>query len=410
MERALHTDTKYKPFQRHIAVLLVVLFSLSFFLSACGEDKTTAIPADYGDYGKNIALELASLYPYRSAYSPEEKAAGEYVKSEFEKLGYEVEEQVFSSPTDPSATSINYIVHINGEGLMIFGDDGEYHETHSQVIVGAHYDTYYGVSSAAEAPDFDGIQDNASGVGCLLTIAAQLKDLSLGYDVVLIAFGAGDAGYAGATYYASQLTAEEIANTDAMYCIDSIYAGDKLYASSGWNSLVAGQKYDKRRKLYEAYDVAYGNCLASINGVDLYYNESGIQTDINGDGVIDIYREITTTQSDYTPFDLAGIPTVYFESYDYNYTTLAEMKETKNLDLQAFSGMIRHTDLDSTKLLALSVDEDQLIDRINNTACIIVGAIMKGAHNGVSISDYEAGETVSATVHIYSVETETQSS
>ena len=195
-----------------------------------------------------------------------------------------------------------------------------------------------------------------------------------------------------------------------MYCIDSIYAGDKLYASSGWNSLVAGQKYDKRRKLYEAYDVAYDNCLASINGVDLYYNESGIQTDINGDGVIDIYREITTTQSDYTPFDLAGIPTVYFESYDYNYTTLAEMKETKNLDLQAFSGMIRHTDLDSTKLLALSVDEDQLIDRINNTACIIVGAIMKGAHNGVSISDYEAGETVSATVHIYSVETETQSS
>ena len=129
-------------------------------------------------------------------------------------MGYTVEEQTFPS-ADNTGTSTNYIVRIPGEGMM-FLDEGQYKEEHRQVIVGAHYDTLYGEEDAAAVPDFDGIQDNASGIGCLLTVAKQLKTVSAGYDVILVAFGAGDASYAGAAAFAAQMTPDEISSTDAM--------------------------------------------------------------------------------------------------------------------------------------------------------------------------------------------------
>lgn len=376
------------------------LLILPVLLSGCGKDDKIEIPiADYGSYGSDIATGLATGFPYRKAYSAEEKGAGEYVKSEFEKLGYTVTEQVFDAP-DHSGSSTNYIVKIPGQGFMIAAEDGSYKEEHRQVIVGAHYDTVFGTSNSAANPDFDGIQDNASGIGCLLTLAKQLKDTNYGYDVTLIAFGAGEDSAAGAAYYASQMTSEETASTDAMYCVESIYAGDKLYASAGWNSLASGKKYEMRRKLYEAYDVVYENLLSSKNGVDLLYNESGLSFDVNGDGTADIYREVTLNTSDYVPFDKAGIPIVFLESYDYNYSTLEEMKETKNLNLQTAAGMVRHTDLDSIHLLSASLDEGQLDKRINNTAFILLKCIEKGVHDGLPKSAYEAGETLAPTVHV----------
>lgn len=387
-------------FRKVTALILSSVLILPVLLGGCGKDDKVETPiADYGTYGSAIATALATDYPFRKAYSPEEKSAGEYVKSEFEKLGYTVTEQTFDSP-DHSGTSSNYIVKIPGQGFMMASEDGSYKEEHRQVIVGAHYDTALGTSNSAANPDYDGIQDNASGIGCLLTLAKQLKGTNYGYDVILVAFGAGEDSAAGAAYYASQMTPDETASTDAMYCVESIYAGDKLYASAGWNSLAAGKKYEMRRKLYEAYDVVYENSLSSKNGVDLLYNESSISLDVNGDGTADIYREVTLNPSDYVPFDNAGIPIVFIESYDYNYATVEEMKETKNLNLQTAAGMIRHTDLDSIDLLAASLDEGQLDKRINNTAFILLKCIEKGLHNGLLKSAYEAGETLAPTVHV----------
>jgi len=386
--------------RRVITVLLCLLFVLPVLMSGCGSSdvKVVAI-ADYGDYGTLIARTLASDYPFRKAYSAEEKESGSYVKSEFEKLGYKVEEQTFSS-SDQTGTSANYIVKIPGEGLMFQNEAGTYVLENRQVIVGAHYDTLYGASDAATMLGFDGIQDNACGIGCLLTFAKQLRTQSVGYDVVLIAFGAGHDSYAGARAYSSLMTADDIASTDAMYCVESIYAGDKLYASAGWNSLIPGTKYEMRRKLYEVYDVVYENSLSSKNGVDLLYNESGLSLDVNGDGILDVYREVTQTMSDYAPFDSAGIPTVFFESYDYNYSNVSEMKETKNLHLQMNGGLIRGTNADSLSILEVSLAEDQLMKRINNTAFILLKAIEKGAHNSLTRDAYAAGVTLVPVVHV----------
>jgi len=387
-------------FTRIIGLFICLVFILPVFLTSCGSgDDEVVLLADYGDYGTQIAQTLAEEYPYRKAYSAEEKEAGAYVKSEFEKLGYKVEEQTFSS-ADQTGTSTNYVVKISGEGLMFLNEDGSYVNKKKQVIVGAHYDTSYGTADAAAVPAFNGIEDNACGIGCLLALAKELRTNSMGYDVILIAFGAGGDSYAGAAAYTAGMSADEIASTDAMYCVESIYAGDKLYASAGWNSLVPDNKYEMRRKLYEVYDVVYENSLSSKNDVDLLYNESGLFVDVNADGTADVYREVTLTLSDYVPFDRAGIPTVFFESYDYNYSEVSAMKETKNLNLQAYGGMIRRTNEDSLSVLETSLPEGQLKLRINNTAFIILKAIEKGAHNSITKAAYTAGVTIPQVIHI----------
>ncbi len=390
-----------KPlYLRAVILFMCLIFTLPLFLTGCGSEETAVEKhADYGDYGALAAKALASRYPYRKAYSETEKSAGTYIKNEFEELGYKVEEQTFSSAGN-TGTSTNYIVRIPGTGLMFLDSDESYIKESRQVIVGAHYDTEYGTEDAAAYPDFNGIQDNACGIGCLLTIAKEIRSENNGYDVILVAFGAGDDSYTGARAFADSMTESEISSTDAMYCIESIYAGDKLYANAGWNSLVPGQKYEMRRKLYEAYDVVYENQLSSSNGVDLLYNECGQFLDVDGDGDSEVFREVTTTLSDYVPFDNAGIPIVFFESYDYNYSTISEMKETKNLHLQENGGLIRRTNYDSISTLLESMAEGQLELRINNTAFIIIEAILKGAHDSISVQAYKAGETIAPPVHV----------
>lgn len=376
-------------------VILLILMG-SFLLPACffgQDDESDILPADYGKYGEQIAITLAENYPNRESFSQQQRDAGLFVKEEFEKLGYEVEEQVFNN-FDRTKQSINYYVRIAGEGFMERTDGEEYLPVRKTVIVGAHYDCSVPELMEDVVSLHDGIQDNASGIGCLLTLAKEMYGKTFGYDVILVAFSGGSASYAGAEAFVDAMTLDEISSTEAMYCIESIYAGDKLYASAGHNSLQSGKKYEKRRKLYEAYDVVYDNMLNSLNNVDLYYNMSGILLDIDGDEISDVYREITLSESDYIPFDKVGIPIVFFESYDYNFTSLEEMKETKNLNLQEEGGQIRGTGYDSYVILSEQLDEERLMDRINNTAFIILEAIKKGSHNSVTVSEYEAGITL----------------
>ena len=381
--------------KRVICFVLALWMGIGLAATGCSADteEDTPIPADFGQYGADIARELCGQFPYRKAYSAQEKGAGDFIKDAFSALGYSVEEQVFTAASG-LGYSTNYIVRISGEGFMIPNEQGILTPSNKTVIVGAHYDTVYGQEDAQTVPDFDGIQDNACGIGALLTLAQQIAEAKPAYDVILVAFGAGNDQFSGARAFLGAMSQEEIEACDAMYCIESIFAGDKLYASSGMNSVADNMKYAMRRKLYEAYDVCYDGRLSYLYGVDLLYNQSGQQINLDADPYMEIYREVTLTQSDYVPFDSAGIPIVFFESYDYNFAKIEEMKETKNLDLQENGGLIRRTNYDSLETLEASLPEGQLEKRINATAYIILGAIMKGTHIGVSMSDYEAGVTL----------------
>src|ERR1035437_9784590 len=142
----VNSSRKPSTLLRIVGLILSLSLVVPVFLTGCGSSETEEILiADYGDYGSQIAKTLAEKYPFRKAYSPEEKEAGIYLKNEFEKLGYKVEEQDFPS-SDKTGTSANYIVRVPGEGLMFENDKGEYTLENRQVIVGAHYDTLYGTA------------------------------------------------------------------------------------------------------------------------------------------------------------------------------------------------------------------------------------------------------------------------
>lgn len=403
-----------------LALTAVFIFSsaVSVLLTSCKKDDGKKIrPADYGSYGSDLARKIAADHPDRKPYSEGEKATGEFIKEEMTKLKFEPEVQTF---TTKNGTSANYVVKITGTGFYDEDSEGKVVTKHRIAIIGAHYDNLppetkkventkttskKGAETTALEYSFDGISDNASGTACLLTAMKAFSEYPpFAYDVYFVAFGAGNDDYAGAREFYNSLTGEEKLRIDVMYCMESLYAGDKLYASSGYKSLDPQNRYKMRRKLYQAYDVCFANTLFTNYGFDLYYNESGVKTDLNGDGTEDIYNEVSANKSDYLVFDEAGIPVVFFDSFEYNFTKMDEMKETKNLNLQNYGGMIRRTHDDSTVFLdsvlmepdydrdgdgEIDCSGDRLQIRINAVAFIIVEALLKGSDYGMTKVQYD---------------------
>lgn len=355
-------------------VAIACMFLAATLLGSCNNNTNVSPGMNVGPEGVAFAKKIAAQFPYRKAYSQQEKGVASLIETELKDMNYKPEVVTFG--TDKSISQ-NIIVKIEGKGFQeenSKADSSTDSMIRKQVIIGAHYDSFIGIEQKATFPDYDGIQENASGVGALISIAKELKGSNNGYDVILVFFGAGNDNFAGAKNYFASMTKDEIAKTDAMYCIESIYAGDKLYAHAGINSTVKGTKYEKRRKLYEISDVAIANTI------DLRFNESDLDIDVNNDKVNEVYREITTTKSDYSVFDNANIPCVFLESYDYYGETQTIQQESKNPSFGSTSGKIRGTNFDSMLKLAEVLEKDRLETRIKNTAFLVVKAIEKGIY------------------------------
>lgn len=417
----------------------VTVLAQPLFLASCKTNKGDQKPADYGSYGSDIAREIATKFPDRGAYSSGESRTGAYIEEKIKELGYTPDVQTFSGSGGSSA---NYIVKIPGTGFYCANDDGTFELEHRVAIIGAHYDAdllpeyggyeagdeyededyydedyyddeyeeYYDEEEPAEpAAGFDGISDNASGTACILTALKAFKDYqNVGFDVWFVFFGAGTDNFTGAEAFYQALTYDEQHSIDVMYNVESLYAGDKVYASSGYKSLISSRRYEMRRKLYQAYDVCFSNTLYTNYGFDLYYNESGVKIDLDDDGVSDTFKEMPKTLSDFKVFDDRMIPVVYFESYEYNFTSYDQMKETKNLSLQEFGGNIRQTPADCLAVLdPVLVEEDydrngdgeidcsgdRLQIRINCIAFIICESLLKGSDKGMTPAEYEVYRT-----------------
>lgn len=435
---------------RFFALLIVVIMVIS--ITGCDRDDQVEFmkPADFGEFGSDFAREFANDWPNRTPGSIQEKNAAGAIEQAFSNLGYDPEVQAFTYVGENSEIigSQNIIVRIPGKGFTVTKEGGGTSNVRKTAVVGAHYDVSVTVEESEAArlereqneetsesvtetetettgedesettetetlyteidlpmptlDEFDGIHNNAAGIGVLLTTAKRLADIESGYDIILVAFGAGCDSFAGSRAFVASLEEEEIENIDIMYNIDGIYAGDKVYAHAGHNSVLGGDKksYDKRRKLYEATDVYYENELYTNNLFALYTNQSGIYVpwgDVER-GETAVYREWTRNESDHTPFDNLGISIVYFQSYDYDFDSMEDMKESSNPAFAATNGIISGTAFDSSEYLTSlfelnqsgtisSRDERNDIDiltrRINNVAFIIEGGIKKGLHNAV---------------------------
>lgn len=370
--------------RRLLTLLLVASFLL---LVACDDNRgQAALPADFGPEGAEFAVRIAEAFPRRPAGSAGEAGAADLITEEFTRLGYAPERQTFN--LSGGATSQNIMVRIPGNGFTyVEGEDGalqnEANREHlgedinRRVYVTASYNTPNLSQETVDSGQFNGISDNASGLAALLTLAKQLKHYSLGYDVIIVALGGFNDNYAGARALFGSLTDQELAETDCFYEIRNIYAGTKLYAHSGWSSLLEGQKYEMRRRAYAMTDVAIEHGLIDSIGADLYLNQAGFYVDSPLGGSRVIYREFTLTPSNYRIFDAASIPIVYFEAYDYDGRSIDNLSETRSPDFAETGGQVTATRFDNAAYLSSVLGENHLEQRVNMMAFVIAEGLLK---------------------------------
>jgi Peptidase family M28 len=121
---------------------------------------------------------LAQDYPDRVTGSPGAARAAEYLKAEFQKMGYHVSGDLFNM----------WLAGKRVEGQNVVAEvPGEVRES---VAVIAHYDSQFTSHQAAE--------DNASGVGTLLELARGLNDQPHHRGLIFVATDAEEWGMIGA--------------------------------------------------------------------------------------------------------------------------------------------------------------------------------------------------------------------
>lgn len=119
--------------------------------------------------------------------------------------GLKVEARVNKSPLFP-LPSRNVIAELNND----IEDD-------EVLVVGAHYDTTH---------ETQGANDNGSGVAVALTLAEELANDELPFDLRFVLFGAEEIGLNGSFEYVGGLEDEEIERIIAMINLDVVGTGD----------------------------------------------------------------------------------------------------------------------------------------------------------------------------------------
>jgi len=96
------------------------------------------------------------------------------------------------------------------------------------VLVTAHYDT---------VPDVPGANDNASGVGAVLTLAQRLRDRAFPFTLRFILFGGEEEGLFGSRAYVQSLSPEERGRIRGVLNLD-VVGSPALLATAGHEGLV----------------------------------------------------------------------------------------------------------------------------------------------------------------------------
>ncbi len=148
--------------------------------------------------------------------------AAEWVQTQFEDSGWSVHRQRFHTPAGfswnadvPAGTSVNLIA-----------TRGDVETGKPWLLVGAHLDT---------VPLAPGAEDNASGIGVLLTLADALADRRSRLPVVLVAFGSEeprgegeDDHHYGSRAFVDELTPAQRRSLRGMVSMDRVGVGGVL--------------------------------------------------------------------------------------------------------------------------------------------------------------------------------------
>lgn len=215
---------------------------------------------------------LSDAIGSRVAGTPSEARAADVIADWFRSLGYAAVRQPFTfAENGTTRTSANVVATLAGSGPR-------------QVVIGAHYDS---VSVGR------GAFDNASGVGLLLQLAAQLRTAHPTCSLVFVAFGAEEPGEKGSAAFFRSLTEGQRDATALMVNLDSVAGGDHVYC---YSSLAAPWP----QRAFRGLARRLGYEIRTSPGLNTHYP-----------------RGTTGDWSDHVAFMRHGIPYLYLEATNW---------------------------------------------------------------------------------------------
>jgi aminopeptidase YwaD len=169
---------------------------------------------------------LAGVVGPRPGTAPSYFRAADWVEGQFRQLGWRVDRQVFPVP---GGYSWNAPVDA-GDSVNLVAQRGDVRPGSPWLAIGAHLDT------VALSP---GAEDNASGIGVLLTVARALTWRRTRLPVVLIAFGAeeprgptDDDHHYGSRAYVARLNPAQRRSLRGMVSMDRVGVGSSVVIGS----------------------------------------------------------------------------------------------------------------------------------------------------------------------------------
>ena len=290
---AVVPSLKLRRYRSVFAIVLLLFVSNGFATDAL---ETT------GRLAEQEMRVLAERFPGRMAGSEQERAAARYLADRLADFGYRAQLQEFpvrysfhplggQALNERDARSANVVAELSGRSDRL-------------IIIGAHYDTAVARTEAqAEAgiggPQLQGVDDNASGVGVILELAARLAGTAPEHTIRFIAFGSEEVGLLGARHAVAAMDESERDRVVLMVNIDSIITGDYLYVHAGPSTYAADPKAGAFRE--QAREIAAGR------DIELRTNP-GLNPD---------YPTGTGCCSDQIAFDEAGITVINFEATNW---------------------------------------------------------------------------------------------
>jgi aminopeptidase YwaD len=173
-----------------------------------------------------IAIEavehLAGRIGPRPGTSPAYFRAADWVERQLSTAGWELRRQRFRAPA-----GVSWGVPVpSGRSVNLVATKGDVRPGRPWLLVGAHLDT---------VPQASGAEDNASGIGVLLTLADALADRRTRLPVVLVAFGAEeprgereDDHHYGSRAFVDALTPAQRRGFRGMVSLDRVGVGGVL--------------------------------------------------------------------------------------------------------------------------------------------------------------------------------------
>ncbi|TQI78898.1 IAP aminopeptidase [Serratia fonticola] len=277
----------------------LLLVALGSVVSVSAATKPAKKEAPLGQYAANQTRHIATYFPGRMAGSPAELLAADYLKQQFREMGYPTDTRTFDARylyTNKDTSENWRKITVTSVIAAKNGDQPK------QIIIMAHFDTYTPISDDEVDNNLggltlQGVDDNASGVGVMLELAKQLKDIPTTYSLRFVATSGEELKSLGAKNYLHRMTQEERDNTLLVINLDNLITGDRLYFHSGRNTKPEIAKTSRDRAL----------SIAHRYGIDAAINPGSKD-----------YPKGTGCCSDQKVFDEAKIPVMAMEATNWS--------------------------------------------------------------------------------------------